>query len=76
MTLAGISNASLLFTEAEMSFLFHKRPMNSVHRESADGQVMIFTELHPLRQYESFSDLETITCEIQALRNIVSIVVK
>jgi hypothetical protein len=34
---------------------------------------MIITQPHTLRQYESFSDLETITCKIQAFRDIFTI---
>jgi hypothetical protein len=73
VTVAELSSTSLLFKETEMSFLFHKRPMNSVHREPAEAQVMIITHAHPLRQYDSLSDLEPITCKIQAFRDIVTI---
>jgi hypothetical protein len=56
-----------------MSFLFHKRTMNSVHREPVEAQVLIITQPHLLRQYESLSDLESITCKIQTHRDIVTL---
>jgi len=34
---------------------------------------MVITEPHPLRQNESFSDLEPFTCQIQAFGDIVTI---